>query len=151
LGNAPAYNTVTSRTQLGDLTASGGLTTLKQSADGCIYAMNGGYTTNGLIYKVCPLGVGIEEKNAINTSMIVFPNPAKNYVTVELNSAEEKNIQLQLTDVCGKIVITENTVAKKGKTAINIDLKNSMEGIYFIQLKDLGTKQLLSTKKIVVE
>ena len=151
LGNPPFYNTVTSKVLLGDMTTSGGLTTLKQSADGCIFAMKGGYTTAGTIYKICPIGVGIEEKKTQTGTMSVYPNPAKNYVTIELNYAEEKNLQVQLTDVCGRIISTESMVSKAGKTTTNIDLKNNLSGIYFIQLKDLGTKQVLSTKKIVVE
>ncbi len=151
LGNAPAYNTVTSRVVLGDMTTSGGLTTLKQSSDGCIYAMNGGYTTNGLIYKICSLGVGIEEKKSQIITVAVYPNPAKNYVNIEINSADEKNIQLQITDVCGRIITTQNTLAKTGKTTLTIDLQNNLNGIYFIQAKDLNTKQLLNTKKIIVE
>ncbi|MEI7801008.1 MAG: PQQ-dependent sugar dehydrogenase [Bacteroidota bacterium] len=52
MGNAPAYNTVTSKSLITDLTSSGGLTTLQVGADGSIYAMNGGYTTNGGIFKL---------------------------------------------------------------------------------------------------
>ncbi len=52
MGNAPAYNTVTSNSLITDLTTSGGLTTLAQGADGAIYAMQGGYTSNGGIFKL---------------------------------------------------------------------------------------------------
>ncbi|HAP01849.1 MAG TPA: hypothetical protein DCQ93_08005 [Bacteroidetes bacterium] len=52
LGNAPAYSSVTSKSLITDLTSSGGLTTLAQGSDGSIYAMNGGYTTSGNIYKL---------------------------------------------------------------------------------------------------
>jgi len=51
LGNAPAYDVVTGRTQLLDLD---GLTTLRQGVDGYIYALNGGYAPNGKIYKIGP-------------------------------------------------------------------------------------------------
>jgi glucose/arabinose dehydrogenase len=151
LGNPPFYNTVTSKVILGDMTTSGGLTTLKQSADGCVFAMKGGYTTAGTVYKICPVGVGIDEKKSQAAMMSVYPNPAKNYVTVELNSAEERTLQVEVTDVCGRIVSTENMASKTGKTTMNIDMKNNLSGIYFIQLKDQATKQLLGTKKLVIE
>ncbi len=53
LGNAPAYDVVTSRTQLLDLNE---LTALQQGPDGAIYALNGGYTPNntGKLYKITP-------------------------------------------------------------------------------------------------
>lgn len=51
LGNAPAYDVVTSRVQILDLD---GLTTLRQGADGYIYALNGGYAPAGKIYRIGP-------------------------------------------------------------------------------------------------
>lgn len=51
LGNAPAYTTVVSTTQILDLD---GLTTLKQGADGYIYALNGGYAPAGKLYRIGP-------------------------------------------------------------------------------------------------
>ena len=51
LGNAPAYDVVTSRVQAFDLL---GLTTLHQGADGYLYALNGGYAPNGRLYKIGP-------------------------------------------------------------------------------------------------
>ncbi|MES2764097.1 MAG: PQQ-dependent sugar dehydrogenase [Bacteroidota bacterium] len=153
LGNAPAYNTVTGMVQIGDLTASGGLTTLKQSADGCIFAMKGGYTTNGLIYKVCPLSIGVHELISPSIEMIVFPNPAKNYITVEMTISEEREIELQLTDIYGRSIRSELVNIKTGKNThtIELDQQNMAKGIYVMQLKDISSKQLLSSKKIVIE
>lgn len=52
LGNAPAYDTVLSRTQLLDVTDH--LTTLRQGPDGYIYALQGGYVPSGSIFKIGP-------------------------------------------------------------------------------------------------
>lgn len=151
LGNAPAYNTVTNRTILGDMTTSGGLTTLKQSPDGCIYAMNGGYTTNGGIFKICPIAQGIFENHYPILSLEIYPNPAVTAITIELDLSEERMIELHLTDIIGKTISTEKIVSKTGKNLINLELEDELRGIYVIQLKDLDTKQVLSTKKLVID
>jgi glucose/arabinose dehydrogenase len=150
LGNAPYYSTVTSKSVLGDF-SSDGLTALKQSADGCIYAMDGGYTTNGKLYKICPMGVGVSELNSENLSMSVYPNPAGPAITVEVNAAEEKQIQLQLSDVFGKVVMANVAMANAGKTLVPLNLQSLAPGIYFVQLKDAQSHELLRTVKLVVE
>jgi glucose/arabinose dehydrogenase len=151
LGNAPFYNTVTNRVLLGDMTASGGLTSLKQSSDGCIYAMNGGYTTNGGIFKICPVAQNIFEVPTPVLSFEIYPNPAKSHISIDLTLSEDKVIQLLITDVFGKTIDTEILVAPTGKTTFITGLKNNPAGIYFIQLKDQETNQLLGAKKLLID
>jgi glucose/arabinose dehydrogenase len=151
LGNPPFYNVVTNRVLLGDMTTSGGLTTLKQSSEGCIYAMNGGYTTNGGIFKICPIAQGIFEITTPVLSFRIYPNPAKTTVSIELTLSEDKAIEVQLTDVLGKIISSETVSAKTGKTIYNMELKSGLNGICFVMLKDTGTKQILGAKKLLIE
>lgn len=150
LGNAPYYNVVTSKSVLGDFSANG-LTTLMQSADGCIYAMEGGYTTNGKIYKICPPPVGISELSPAGTSMRVYPNPAGSALTVEVTSQEEQSVYVQLCDVYGKIMITTTASANAGKTLVPLDLHHLARGIYVVQLKEAQSHQLIRTEKLVIE
>lgn len=152
LGNAPFYNTVSSKSVLGDF-SSGGLTTLMQSSDGCVYAMEGGFTTNGKIYKICPIGVGISELNSAGLSMSVYPNPTGSAMTIEINTTEEKTARIELIDVFGKTVTTYLVSAQAGKTLIPLNLSEQgvSTGIYFVQLKDAQSNELLRTAKLVVE
>lgn len=153
LGNPPAYNIITNRVQLGDMTISGGLTTLKQSNDGCIYAMNGGYTTNGSLYKICPTEVGFSGNNSPISSLKIYPNPSKNFVIIEMELTKEKAVHILLKDIYGRTLKTEQSNAKAGKTTIILDLKQQdiSPGIYFVQLQDTYTKQVLTTKKSIIE
>lgn len=150
LGNPPAYNIVTNRIQLGDITISGGLTTLKQSDDGCIYAMNGGYTTNGAIFKICPLNIGFEHLDNIG-SISIYPNPAKQTVNIEMNLTEPKLLVLEFLDVSSQIFSNETIKAEAGKTSFILNLKNVPVGLYFLQLKDTESRQTISVSKIIVE
>lgn len=150
LGNPPAYNTVTNKVQLGDLTGSGGLTTLKQSYDGCIYALKGGYTTTGAIYKVCPLNTGIEQL-ANEVSLFIYPNPAQQLIHLDINLSESKIIKTEIIDLSGRILLHETYKTVSGKNTMTLDFKNNTSGMYFIQLKDAGTNQIINTSKIIVE
>jgi glucose/arabinose dehydrogenase len=152
LGNAPYYNVVSSKSVLGDF-STGGLTALKQSADGCIYVVEGGYTTNGKLYKICPMDVGISETNSPTLSLSIYPNPAKTTLTVEINTTKDQELQLNLIDLYGKTVWTDQASAKTGKTLIQADLQKQgiATGIYVVQLKDAKTKEVLRNVKVVVE
>lgn len=152
LGNAPHYNVVSSKSVLGDF-SSGGLTTLKQSADGCIYAMEGGYTTNGKIYKICPMPVGLEENMASSVSLLVYPNPSKGNITIEITATEEQALDLQVLDLFGKQVAGTYASAKAGKTMIPVNLEEQgiSKGMYLVQLKDGSSKQVLGHVKIILE
>jgi glucose/arabinose dehydrogenase len=152
LGNAPYYNVVSSKSILGDFSA-GGLTALKQSADGCIYAMEGGYTANGKIYKICPMDVGVSENNSPALSLSVYPNPATKDLTVEINITKDNELRLNVTDLYGKTIYSEHAFVKTGKTLIHTDLREQgiTTGIYFMQLKDAQTKEVLRSIKVIVE
>jgi glucose/arabinose dehydrogenase len=153
LGNAPAYDVVTSRTTLGDLTTSGGLTTLQQSADGCIFAMKGGYTSSGAIYKVCPLGIGLKENGSILASLNAFPNPTSTNFSLEFYLSESREITAEMTDITGRVVMTKNMNAVIGTNTLQFDLKQkSIEGgIYFVRLVDTKANQNLGNTKIIIE
>jgi glucose/arabinose dehydrogenase len=154
LGNAPYYDIVTSKVQMGDLTTSGGLTTLRQSSDGCIFAMKGGYTTNGQIYKVCPVGIGFADNSAISNSLIVFPNPGSNVLNIETTLSDAKDIKAELLDISGRVVYAgANIQGKQGKNTISVDLVSNhiSKGIYFVELKDAENGQVLGTTKYIVE
>ncbi|MCD6065934.1 MAG: hypothetical protein K0S33_760 [Bacteroidetes bacterium] len=154
LGNAPFYDIVTSKTTMGDLTTTGGLTTLRQSSDGCIFAMKGGYTTNGQIYKVCPVGIGMAENTTIANSLLVYPNPGSSVLNIETTATDITTIKTELVDISGRIVYSsESLKTNKGKNKITVDLvaNKIVPGIYFVQLKNTENKQITATAKIIVE
>lgn len=153
LGNAPAYNTVTSNTYWMDLTTSGGLTTMKQGSDGCIYAMKGGYTTNGAIYRVCPTGLNIEEPESPLSQFAVAPNPFSSTATVEFTLKESKKIKLSLFDINGKRGITVySKQADKGKNSIVINREELQlrAGMYFCNISS-SDGEINKNIKVVIE
>ena len=123
LGNGPAFNTVTSNVYWTDLTTSGGLTTLKEGTDGCIYAMKGGYTTNGQIYRVCPQGMYVGENKEQDYFLNVpVPNPSQEMSVIHYMLKKDAKVNISLYDISGrKIAELVNERKPDGEYSIQIN------------------------------
>jgi hypothetical protein len=74
----------------------------------------------------------------------VYPNPASDWLTVDLGSNENLPVRVTLIDVCGKVIWTE----KKESALIRIPVIQFGTGLYFLRLeKGKG----VSTKKVVIQ
>jgi len=69
----------------------------------------------------------IATQNNTNTFEI-YPNPANNVLTVNLNNY--KNAQIQVIDITGKIVLIINTTQTKNA----LDVSSLTKGVYFIKI-----------------
>ncbi len=74
----------------------------------------------------CP--IGIEENEA--TGLVVYPNPANSTVTIA--SAVNEFVNIQLFDVAGRIILTENTVLNKQGFTFNVGML--AEGSYVVRI-----------------
>ena len=74
----------------------------------------------------------------------VFPNPAKNNVTVEWNKGE-RNSSIIIMDINGKVIQQEDII---NGYSHSIDLSNIDSGVYFIQL--VGSQET-KTERLVVK
>jgi hypothetical protein len=150
LGNAPAYDQFVSRTQWMDMTTTGGLTTIKQGADGCVYALKGGYTSNGQLYRVCPQGLNVEEQPSGIAMLSAYPNPANTVTTIQWSLTQETAVTMQILDITGRVVGTvfaKTEEAGSYTTAIDVQQWNLSPGQYFIQLH---TTTGVQTTKLLV-
>lgn len=86
-----------------------------------------------------PLSVNANFENDFNIQ--VFPNPAKDFITVKINLPEEYKIEI--TDITGKKLKLINNI-NSAETKINtIDIKN---GIYFLNVFNKEQKLIVSKK-----
>lgn len=156
LGNAPIYNTVTSKTTFADIT-SGGLTTMRQGqTNGCIYAMKGGYTTTGAIYRICKSGVGIASidplENIIGQN---YPNPTNGTTQIDYSIAQVSSVSIELYDVTGrkvKTLLNANEV-QAGKHTVDVTgLEKFASETYFYKIEvSSGNKVVYSeTKRMIL-
>ncbi|CAF3935608.1 unnamed protein product [Rotaria sp. Silwood1] len=81
----------------------------------------------------------------LNTKFAVYPNPAGNFINVQLNDYSITSSQMTITDMAGKVVLQKNIAVQNG-LAIT-DASSLSNGTYFIQLK---THNEILTSKLVI-
>ncbi len=75
--------------------------------------------------------VGIEEANS--TKLTLYPNPAKDFITLETREIPA-NSTILVTDVVGKIVVSQ--LVPTTTNSVSISLQNLATGAYFISLQN---------------
>ncbi len=85
---------------------------------------------------------GINEEKKLFNDLIVFPNPANTFTTIQFD--EKENYMIQLYDVTGKILLNERS---SNTDNYYLNLGNITQGIYF--LKITGNNNSNITKKII--
>lgn len=140
LGNPPAYDIITSRTTWFDNApagSGGGLLAMKQGADGCIYALRGGYTTAGYIVRICPTGLAVNTneflENAIGQN---YPNPTTGNSLIDYSVSETSDVSIELFDITGrKIKTVLNATVQAGKYTAEVNgMNNFSNGSYFYKM-----------------
>lgn len=87
--------------------------------------------------------IGIDE--TLNTQTIrVYPNPAKEFVTINLNEFTDKVNSISLINIQGQQISSTQIAEEK---SIRLALHGLPYGVYFIQI---DTEQGVLTKKLVV-
>lgn len=80
-------------------------------------------------------GVGIDEVG--KTNVMIYPNPAQDYITIKANSAVTS---VQITDFSGKVLYNG--------TGTTLDIRNLSSGIYFVRtVTDKGISNVKFVKK----
>lgn len=80
-----------------------------------------------------------------NKKLSVFPNPAKDLLTVSYNAALSENMTLEIIDLNGKLI---SRTAFNSKQAI-LDVSLLSPAVYIVQLK--SGSNTLAAKKIIIE
>ncbi|PLX14553.1 MAG: hypothetical protein C0598_01020, partial [Marinilabiliales bacterium] len=91
--------------------------------------------------------VGIDENFADN--VVVYPNPAKNFLNINIQNSNYKTAELQLTNILGKIVYRKIFTLNSDKHSENINLEEYSGGLYFFTLTSGG--KILMTEKIIID
>lgn len=145
LGNPPAYDQFVSRVQWMDMTTTGGLTTIRQGTDGCVWAMKGGYTLNGQIYRVCPTGLGTEDfMNPYFALQQNAPNPFSTTTILKYNMKQNAQVKIVLYDIFGRevaVLADDSQVTGEHQLEINAQALNLAPGNYFCSMQCEGAMQ----------
>ena len=77
------------------------------------------------------------------TLNFVSPNPAQNFVNVNITSTVKENVRLMVYDASGKNVFTQNASLSSGNNNIKINVNKLSLGNYFIKVA--GSNQIVAS------
>jgi hypothetical protein len=82
------------------------------------------------------------------SSLNISPNPASEFVMVRAYNSRSQQMQILLSDLTGKNLLTESFVAQKGNIEKPIDVSKMNSGVYFLTMK---TAEGSVTQKVLVK
>ena len=109
---------------------------------------------NDILYmkvKKADIGVintSINEYNTIN-SVSLYPNPANDYVNVNIISPVSTNAIINISNILGQQVYSESINVKAGNNIVQINVNNLPTGMYMFSL--LSDGNVLKTQKLIIE
>lgn len=105
-----------------------------------------GCSVNSPVIKM--LDVGIQENNH-SVFVKIFPNPARDEITLELNLPETQTIQMNMINVSGQKIYSTDLRQLSGVFRKSISLKDKPNGIYYLQI--ITDHQVINKKMIKQE
>jgi len=85
----------------------------------------------------------IEEAKDISLEIVVYPNPATDFIKLKIENYEVKNLRYQLYDINGSLLQDNKIVGNE----TNIVMSNYMSATYFLKVTD--NNKLIKTFKII--
>jgi len=85
-----------------------------------------------------------------NEGLLVYPNPAKTELTIQIMSPQETDIYYYMTDVFGRTVLKENTFSHQGINTIQVNISDLSDAVYMLYVST-GTKQAIRVKQVIIK
>jgi hypothetical protein len=111
------------------------------AANGCI-----GSNTVSVNVSLC---TGIAQLNGSAVKYNVYPNPAKDQITLNVNVFKNLEITIELIDASGKIALKQTVKFDKTKNDQQINISSVASGVYFLKL--ISKEGNIQTIKLVKE
>ena len=91
--------------------------------------------------------IGINETSTEISGVSIYPNPSSSSVNLEMNIATPSEVSIQVTDLSGKVVATQNLgFLPLGKNQTTIQSASFNNGLYYVTISSNGTSV---TKKFI--
>jgi len=79
-------------------------------------------------------------------NVIIFPNPFKNNIFININTSTTQAVQIEVFDLSGKLLLTQIDNITNGENKINLNTANLNTGMYILKIK---TKKGMITNSVV--
>jgi PKD repeat protein len=107
-----------------------------------------GCTSTEILSIVVSECTGITNASLEKLQFEVYPNPATNQLTIKSSIIGNANVQLEVIDASGKVVIQQTAHFKKDKHEQQINISGIANGIYILKLNtEDGTSQQIKIVK----
>lgn len=116
-----------------------------------IYYMCQNHGPSGMKGQIIVSSTGLSEQNNSIGNISLFPNPAKEKISIKFKSAETGMLTAKLYSVCGQEVqsLISNKDIYSGDNTFTFELQNTIPpGVYFIQL-NYNSKTIV--RKLIVQ
>lgn len=91
---------------------------------------------------------GLKNQNAMINSIVVYPNPGSENITVNLDVKNSSHSLIELIDITGKVILTKDLGIIQGENKQVIDVSTIASGSYFIRVASENGTEI---KKIIIE
>jgi PKD repeat protein len=130
-----------------DAYADGNLHTIKFFSR--TYSLNGGisnFFVDEVVLNACP-PVGL---NSIASALTfkVFPNPAHSYIEISLDRVSEPNLNVELFDVSGRMIMSHHFEKVLTGQTLKLDVSAISEGLYFLSIHS-GSGQPVVSRVVI--
>lgn len=113
------------------------LTTVLQGIDGNIYALNGGFTASGKLFRIKPDPTGINNENLYSGFSLSqnYPNPFNPVTKIKYEISMSSFVTTRIFDVMGNEIYSQNEGKQQpGSYEVSWDGANFPSGVYFYEL-----------------
>jgi PKD repeat protein len=84
-------------------------------------------------------GIGVEEYEALNSSITIYPNPSKDHIALNFTLLKNEEVMIRITDLSGKIVYeTAKELLSSGEQKASVNVSMLASGTYILQLNAGG-------------
>nr|MBA3972340.1 T9SS type A sorting domain-containing protein [Bacteroidota bacterium] len=92
-------------------------------------------------------GVGISESNWNDAIINLYPNPNSGEFNIEIKGLEKSDVQLEILDLTGGLVYSQNLQLTNGMSNFKVDISN---GVYFVHITNIKNHETI-VKKLVIQ
>ncbi|WP_034057830.1 PQQ-dependent sugar dehydrogenase [Lacinutrix jangbogonensis] len=100
--------------------------------------------SNGVIYKIIDTTLSVEE-NTLSNDHKLYPNPAKNHVTIKFSPNTTKIKTISISNIQGQIV---KKIVPNNSETFQISTETFSKGVYFVKINTFTGQT--SVKKLVI-
>jgi len=117
-----------------------------QNTAGIYFDFNAPVITNTAITDVV-VANSISTANGDLFNAVAYPNPASNTCTIHLTHVKTSEVELEITDAIGSVVMQKIVPVRYGLNDLNLNLRKFERGVYFVTIRSFDQVQVLKLVK----